>query len=159
MACILQHVPLQQRLTSCALVCQLWAALAAAVPGVLDVRLKSTEHCQHLQDWLNKHGAVVVKLRARGPLFNVSDEWLRLQLPVQHLTHLRSLDLSWRLSFQLQLPAISVTIPAVGRSSLTGTQAAALQAAVAALLLLCCRTCRRSQCIHASCLCSCCHSS
>jgi hypothetical protein len=92
-ACILQHVPLRQRLNCCALVCRSWAAAAAAAPAEVNAELDS-ERCEQLQDWLAKHGGVVVGLTTR--LSTASLRWRvkdLLALPVQKLTQLRRLEL------------------------------------------------------------------
>jgi hypothetical protein len=65
--CILQHVQLRQRLTSCALVCRAWAAVAATTaPADIELRLDSTRRTVGLEDWLSNHGGVVVGLDTRG---------------------------------------------------------------------------------------------
>jgi hypothetical protein len=63
-ACILKHVPLRRRLSRCALVCRAWAAVAVTVPALVDIEIKSSNHCEQLQEWLGKHGGVVVELTA-----------------------------------------------------------------------------------------------
>ena len=65
----------------------------------MDVLLKSRERREQLQQWLAKHGAVVARLKTHGPWDNM--KWATLQLPVQQLTQLRSLELSGWLKFQL----------------------------------------------------------
>jgi hypothetical protein len=42
-ACILQHVPLRQRLNRCALVCRAWAAVAVAVPADVHCFLQQSQ--------------------------------------------------------------------------------------------------------------------
>ena len=104
--CILQHVPVRQRLTSCAMVCLLWAAAAAAVP-MWDVLLKRNKHCGQLQDWLVKHGGVMAALTAKGDKWGSWRNWRPLQLPFLQLKQLRILELS---RLRLKLPAQAVLI-------------------------------------------------
>jgi hypothetical protein len=118
-ACILQHVPLRERLTHCALVCRAWAALAAAAPANVDVQgVYGRERCEQLQYWLNKHAGVVVTFTAED-----CSRW-PLQLPILKLTQLHSLDLWW-LKVQQQVPWKGVTTRSRARrtqgSSLTGS--------------------------------------
>jgi hypothetical protein len=118
-SCILRHVRLQQRLNCCALVCRSWAAAAAAAPADVEITIKSSEHCQQLQHWLTKHGAVVVRLVAHDWSGNTKGlRWL--QLPLQHLTQLHSLALY---TTNAQLPAQIATRSSTRKtkgSSLTG---------------------------------------
>jgi hypothetical protein len=89
-ACILQHLPLRQRLTSCALVCKAWAAVAATVPANVELGTYSSETAKQLQEWLDAHADVVVRL-AHAHTYQDAHTW---QLPVRKLTQLRSLNLS-----------------------------------------------------------------
>ena len=52
---VLQHVPLQQRLSRCALVCKAWAAAAAAATVDIKVQLFGDEKLAALQSWLHRH--------------------------------------------------------------------------------------------------------
>jgi hypothetical protein len=89
-ACILQHLPLRQRLTTCALVCKAWAAVAATVPANVELGTYSSETAKQLQDWLNAHADMVVRL-THAHTYQDAHTW---QLPVRKLTQLRSLNLS-----------------------------------------------------------------
>lgn len=123
LSCILQHVPQQERLTSCTLVCRAWAAAAAAATAGVDAQLQSSEHGAQLQDWLRECGAVVVTLRMRpqnSPCVPWRS-WRPQQLHVAKLMRLRSLHLSF---IKLQLPVQGVTTrnsTRNGSSSFTGT--------------------------------------
>jgi hypothetical protein len=93
-ACILQHVPLHERLTSCALVCRTWAAAAATAPAVVNTELHGSRHLTQLQSWLGKHCAVVTSLTVTAPdilAWRERDKWRLLQLPVPQFTRLRTL--------------------------------------------------------------------
>ena len=119
MSCILSHVTLQQRLTCCALVCRSWAAAAAAAPADVEITINSSKHCQQLQHWLTKHGAVVARLDASDFVWN-NPGLFWLHLPVQHLKQLHSLALY---SINAQLPPHIATHSSTRRtkgSSLTG---------------------------------------
>ena len=93
-ACILQHVPLQQRLSVCAMVCRAWAAAAVTVTTNIDILFKRSNRCVHLQDWLAKRGGVVVALTAQHSPCAQSISTHPLRLPVLQLMQLRSLNLS-----------------------------------------------------------------
>jgi hypothetical protein len=147
---ILQQLPLPQRLT-CALVCNTWAAAAAAVPTAVSTQLRSNEHCQQLQHWLSKHAGLVVSLNNPPHLYRTGDpggSWSPLQLPVHKFVRLRSLDLSW-LKLQSAQGA-STGSSSSGGSSLTERQAAMAAAAAAqaaaSVMLLYCRSCRSCCC-------------
>jgi hypothetical protein len=126
-ACILQHVPLKERLTRCALVCRAWAAAAAAAPAVLEVRLQDKKHCQQLQDWVGKHAGVLAGLTVdlwREDAF----DWVAplLQLPLPKFLQLHSLHLG---SIKVQLAVQGVVTRSSAKrqrgSSLTGASSSA----------------------------------
>ena len=125
MACILQHVPCKERLTSCALVCRAWAAAAVTVPAALLIQNGSSERCMQLHDWLRKHGGAAVRITAQG--------WSRLhwkkpvlQLPIPKLTQLQHLGLS---NIHAELPQGVLTRSRARRqrgSALTGAHSIAV---------------------------------
>jgi hypothetical protein len=85
----------------------------------VDITINSSKHCQQLQHWLTKHGAVVARLDASDFVWN-DPELCWLQLPVQHLKQLHSLALY---SINAQLPPQIATRSSTRRtkgSSLTG---------------------------------------
>jgi hypothetical protein len=94
-ACILQHVPLLERFTSCALVCRAWAAAAAAVPSAVCLPPKDSDHLVQLQDWLALRGGAVVALTLQPLPHTYQHKWSTLQLPVLKLVRLRSLNLCY----------------------------------------------------------------
>jgi hypothetical protein len=125
---ILQHIPLQERLTCCALVCSSWAAAAAAAPADVDVKIDSNdERTKQLQNWLGKHGGVVTKLAVVGQLHTRPV----LQLPVSKLTQLQSLRLC---GIKTQLLGYVVPTRSSGRrkggSALTGPSSSAAASSV-----------------------------
>jgi hypothetical protein len=105
-ACVLQHVPLQQLLTSCALVCRAWAAAAATFTTEIDVLFKRSNHCVQLQDWLAQHGCVLVALTAQHSPCAQSISTHPWRLPVLQLMQLHSLNLS-RVKAQLSAQGAS----------------------------------------------------
>ena len=120
-ACILHHVPLQHRLSCCALVCRAWAAAAVAVPAVIDVDFTSSERSGQVQHWLAKHGGAVAGLTGAGTQGGDVHLSHPLQLPVQKFTQLRSLTLSY-LKVELPLQGVSTDSSAgtLSGSALTG---------------------------------------
>ena len=151
-ACILQHVPLQERLTSCALVCRTWATAAALVPADVDVRLKDCEHRRQLQLWLGKHAGVVVALTAVGKsgkrrCFNrgrtnavkdytesIQPFFLPLQLPTLQLTQLCSVDLS-HLNLKLSAQGFSTACSSTRKYGIPTCAAPTSSSGKAALVL------------------------
>ena len=94
MVCILQHVPLQERLTACALVCLAWAEAAVAAPAIIEWKptFSKPQQFEQLRDWLRNRGDAVVSFTA----MRADSSWSGsrpLQPPVAKLKQLRSLDL------------------------------------------------------------------
>lgn len=84
---ILQHVPLQQRLCSCALVCSTWAAAATAATSIITVQLLPGQ-LTDLQSWMKQHGQSLQQLEVNkkhtfrlDPARSVPEQQLQLQLP------------------------------------------------------------------------------
>lgn len=98
---ILQHVDMQQRLQSAAIVSRVWyaAAAAATVHVELQERDRSwTQVAPAFQQWLDAHGTQLQTLKLACESF----VWRRtLQLPSQVLHQLQQLDIA---GFQLQIP-------------------------------------------------------
>lgn len=59
---VLEHVPLDSRLRSCALVQRGWHKAAVAATKVISITLKNSEQWDSLQDWLIQHGSDVTSL-------------------------------------------------------------------------------------------------
>jgi hypothetical protein len=123
-ACILQHVPVKQRLTSCALVCRTWAAAAVAAPAILYLSLNSSEHSRQLQDWLFKHGGVVVEFWGAAMPSDGFTKWLKshpLQLPIHKFSQLHIMYLSM-LRYEMSAQDVSTATCSRGTrdASLTG---------------------------------------
>jgi hypothetical protein len=90
---VLQHVPLQQRLSHCSLVCEAWAAAATAasthfVHEIPEDRLPS------LLPWLDQHGTQLLSLDLSCKGLDAYGNGPLLQLPVGRLTKLQQLSLS-----------------------------------------------------------------
>lgn len=59
---VLRHVPQQQRLTHCALVCRAWASAAAV--ATIHVERELTASTQSaIQDWLQQHAGQLLSLQ------------------------------------------------------------------------------------------------
>lgn len=98
LAQILQHVPLQQRLRDCAVVCTAWAAAAALATsrirtGFCHSKTASWNHQKQasLEAWLCKHGRGVQQLSVSH--YHYDGKLRHLQLPVAELEQLPSLHL------------------------------------------------------------------
>lgn len=93
MTCILQHVPLVQRLTSCCFVCKAWAAAASSTTAQVDLQLPNEVpeelHLKHLQSWMEACGQQVASICLSSRL-----PWMEgdLQLPCSKLTNLETLS-------------------------------------------------------------------
>jgi hypothetical protein len=100
LACILQHVPLRQQLTCCAVVCRAWHA--AVRKTAKHVKVATSKHNQvvHLSNWLQTSG---------GGLRSITLEWTslyssiesdpsyhyeQLQIPVDKLPQLERISLA-----------------------------------------------------------------
>jgi hypothetical protein len=105
---ILQHVPIQLRLYSCALVCKAWAAAAVAATNTISFSFSthSTLKKHHVATWLQHYGQDVSRLRLNitkdvnysdrhgGSSRELSaDSGGRFKMPYAHLQHLTSLFL------------------------------------------------------------------
>jgi len=86
---ILQHVPLQQRLRDCALVCQAWAAAAAMATTSISSSDLTAEQLPLLQAWIEQHGQGLVSLE-----LGVSQRQAELQLPCPKQVQLTRLHLT-----------------------------------------------------------------
>jgi len=94
---VLQHVPLKQRLSSCALVCQKFKAAAVAATDSIEATLFEQPAVDKFATYLQQHGSHLTSLVLTGDC-RVSSIWPELeQLPCQHLQelHLNSLNLGW----------------------------------------------------------------
>jgi hypothetical protein len=97
---ILQHVPQQQRLTQCALVCRAWAS-AAALGTVHVEKFKLTaDAVPALQAWLQQHADQLLTIQLSTDMFAPGPE-RSLQLPLNRFKQLQRLDLT---RFELKLP-------------------------------------------------------
>lgn len=101
MACICQHVPLQQRLSCCALVCRSWAVIAATEPAHVEADVTDPKKLKQMQAWLHSCGEQVTTLSLLSTHKSYDHRPL-LQLACSKLTQLQSLQLK-NLTFQLQL--------------------------------------------------------
>lgn len=105
LAQILRHVPQQQRLSQCALVCRRWAAAATAVTTAATVSIVHKNLCETkltaLNLWIAQHGTQASSLDLRWCCYPPPDG--PLQLPCAGLPHLASLNLA-SLQVDLQLP-------------------------------------------------------
>lgn len=84
---ILQHLPLRERLASCALVSKSWAAAAVSTTADLEADLSSCIRWEHVQDWLHQHAEQVVTIR----FSHHGQRKQLLQLPCSRLTKLQQL--------------------------------------------------------------------
>lgn len=84
LARILQRVPQQQRLSACALVCNAWAAAAAAATHSITTEVSRTDLnvVPSFEAWLQHHDSLDVRGR-----------WSKLELPCAALVQLTSLSL------------------------------------------------------------------
>jgi hypothetical protein len=131
---ILQHVPQQQRLGQCAMVCSAWALAAARATVHVVCEELQPDAVPALQSWLSKHAAQLLGLE----LYMNWRHQCVLQLPVDRLTKLQSLRLQ---SFKLQLPGgegSPRTHPAAGSSDISsrGSAHAAVGQELSSLLHL-----------------------
>lgn len=53
---------MQERLSTCTLVCQTWAAAGAGASKVLAVQLRSQAQADNLTAWLAQHGSAIEQL-------------------------------------------------------------------------------------------------
>jgi hypothetical protein len=111
---VLRHVPQQQRLTQCALVCRTWASAAAV--ATLHVKCKLTPAtAPALQAWLQQHAGQLLTLQLSGR------GRISLRLPLHKLKRLKILKLQY---FKLQLPGEEVTLSSLQRLQLWAVELA-----------------------------------
>jgi hypothetical protein len=97
---VLQHVPQQQRLSQCALVCRTWASAATAVTVHIQRELHpdaAPAAVPALQSWLALYAGQLLGLQLSVSCLRMD----MLQLPLDELTTLQHLQLQ---SFKLRLP-------------------------------------------------------
>lgn len=63
---ILRHVPLQERLGVCTLVCHSFHAAAVAATHSISIMSMTQEQCDQLSEWLQRHGGGITALQAQG---------------------------------------------------------------------------------------------
>jgi hypothetical protein len=110
---ILQHVPQQQRLSQCAVVCSAWALAAAQATVHVVCEELQPDAVPALQAWIAMHAAQLLSLKLAVADYDKHT----LQLPLNKLTKLQSLQLK---GIILQLPgkgAIPGTSPGPGSSN------------------------------------------
>jgi hypothetical protein len=96
---ILQHVPQQQRLQHCALVCKAWASAAALATVNVEQTFKAEgQAILAFKSWLQKHAGHLESLQLS---YSAVCEKLELQLPWAQLAKLQRLQLQ---GFELSLP-------------------------------------------------------
>jgi hypothetical protein len=122
---ILQHVPLQQRLSSWALVCHAWKAAAAQTTADIGLSVPqdlSTDSFQHLHSWLQRNWCRVASIGLQHcPSTQASwSHWqaITLQLPTAKLTQMQTLDLQgMQVSLHRQQNTASTRSKKRGRSN------------------------------------------
>jgi len=97
---VLQHVPMSQRLSSCALVCQKFKAAAVAATDCIEATLFEQPAVDNLTTYLQQHGRHLTRLILNGECTDDDSDlnWPKLEhLPCQRLQelHLVSLDFRW----------------------------------------------------------------
>lgn len=100
LAKVLQHIPLHQRLSSCALVSrELSAAAAVGTVHIAVANLPSGPRITALESWISKHGQQLQRLQLTMQSSNADDEeeevysGTLLRLPCAQLVRLTSMDL------------------------------------------------------------------
>ena len=93
---VLQHVPLRDRLCSCALVQQSWRHAAAAATHSIQLQNSTPARCSQLLDWLPQHGQQVLHLDVQAANRQCCNTPL-MQLPCPKLTSLKLQYVSTRL--------------------------------------------------------------
>lgn len=88
---ILRHVPQQDRLGLCALVCRAWASAAIQATVNLEKEVEK-EHLPALQGWLAQHSGQLQTLKLFG--YSWGEEMLQLQLPWDKMIRLQHLKLN-----------------------------------------------------------------
>jgi hypothetical protein len=97
---ILQHVPQQQRLQPCALVCKAWASAAALATAHVELKRTRGQTISAFNSWLQQHAGQLESLQL-SYVQGVEDEQLGLQLPLGKLAKLQRLELE---GFKILLP-------------------------------------------------------
>jgi len=94
---VLQHVPLKQRLSSCALVCPMFRAAAVAATDSIEATLCGQPAVDNFATYLQQHRNHLTSLVLIGQGSDLSDRPELQQLPCQHLQelYLISLNLGW----------------------------------------------------------------
>jgi hypothetical protein len=99
---VLSHVPQQQRLTKCALVCRAWAS--AATLSTIHVECALTEAIlPAFQTWLQQHAGQLLTLRVSAWSGPDPFSFLSLRLPLDKLKQLQTLQVE---HLKLQLPGL-----------------------------------------------------
>jgi hypothetical protein len=107
---ILQHVPQQQRLQQCALVCKAWASAAALATVHVERHLKEGQTFRGFHSWLDKYAGQLVSLQLT---YSHWRKHLVLQLPLfARFTKLQWLELE---GFKLLLPGEGDSISIIRR--------------------------------------------
>lgn len=114
---ILQFVPLQQRLTQCALVCSSWSAAAVLATVCVEHKLQGTA-IQSCEAWLQQYGKQLQSLALAAASYTCNTP--QLQLPWAELKRLQKLHLS---KYRLQLPAGTAEACTTTRSPNSGSAA------------------------------------
>lgn len=100
---ILKHVPQQERLSQCAVVCHAWAKAGTLATVIIDVKLPAGKRAA-FESWLHQHSRQLEALNAtKLPVKGVFYSPLQLQLPCDQLLQLSSLSLLEAVP-HLQLP-------------------------------------------------------
>jgi len=113
---ILQHVPLTERLTACALVCKAWADAAASLSVHVEHQVRP-EYLSAFIPWLEQHGHRLCSLQLQSS-YGLSEQLPLLQLPPS----LQRLDC-------LHLKKLSLALPAPQHSTAAGGSLAAARTA------------------------------
>jgi hypothetical protein len=95
---ILQHVPQQQRLQQCALVCKAWASAAALATAHVEQKFKPDQDISAFEGWLQQHAGQFESLQLSNGRWGEKHD---LQLPWAKLAQLQHLQLE---GFNIKLP-------------------------------------------------------
>jgi hypothetical protein len=123
---ILQHVPLRQRLSSCALVCSTWAAAAAAATNSINIEILPKQ-LPALGLWMQQHGKYVQHLQVKQRGLNVftsePTNLIQLHLPAHQLMQLTSLQVKGFVP-RLQLSVLKKALQSQAAANSSGLAAA-----------------------------------
>jgi len=118
---VLQHVPLNQRLSSCALVCQKFKAAAVAATEHIEATLFEQPAFDNLTTYLQQHGSHLTSLILTGECSDDSSPPAVVELPCKHLQELRLINLSLgRGAFKLEY-ATAITRLEIQDTKLSGS--------------------------------------